>query len=237
MSPTILLVHGAFAESSSWNRVIAQLEAAGLPAIGVANPLRSVAGDAAAVSDVVRTIEGPVVLVGHSYGGVVVTNVDPDAGDIAAVVYVAAFAPAPGESAFELAAKFPGSTLGEAVEPVPLAGGETDLYITRSKFHQQFCHDAPEAEAALMAATQRPVTQEALQGPSGAHALWDGVPSYYVIAEGDRNIPAEAQRFCADRAQVRNRIEIAGASHAIAVSQPTVVADLVMEAAALPIGA
>src|SRR4051794_16321330 len=120
MPPTIVLVHGAFAESSSWDRVIDPLVAEGHRVIAAANPLRGLATDAAAVSDLVRAIEGPVVLVAHSYGGAVISNVDADAGDIVGLVYVDAFAPDAGENCFGLAAMFPGSELGEAtVHPVP----------------------------------------------------------------------------------------------------------------------
>ena len=118
MTTTIVLVHGAFAESASWNRVIDPLLGAGHRVIAAANPLRGLAADAAAVSDLVRAVDGPVVLVGHSYGGAVITNVDADAGEIVGLVYVAGFAPAHGESCFTLAGMFPGSTLGDALEPV-----------------------------------------------------------------------------------------------------------------------
>jgi pimeloyl-ACP methyl ester carboxylesterase len=167
MSPTIVLVHGAFAESASWDRVIELLHAAGHRAIAAANPLRGLAADAAAVSDLVRTIDGPVVLVGHSYGGAVTSNIDPDAGDIVGLVYVAAFAPESGESCITLAGMFPGSTLGEALRPVLRSDGATDLSIRLDRFHDQFAADVPTALAARMAATQRPVTQEALGAPSG----------------------------------------------------------------------
>src|SRR3954454_22563586 len=113
MPNTIVLLHGAFAESAIWNRVIEHLQAAGHPVIAAANPLRGLASDAAAVSDLVGTIHGPVLLVGHSYGGAVISNVDADAGDIVGLVYVAAFAPGPGESCITLAGMFPGSSLGE----------------------------------------------------------------------------------------------------------------------------
>src|SRR5690349_13362596 len=127
MRPTIVLVHGAFAESGSWDPVIDPLVAEGHRVIAAANPLRGVASDAAAVSDLVRTIEGPVVLVAHSYGGAVMTNVDADAGDIVGLVYVNAFAPEPGEHCFQLAARFPGSRLGpDTSSAVPRGDGSTD---------------------------------------------------------------------------------------------------------------
>src|ERR687896_940432 len=127
MPPTIVLVHGAFAESSSWDGVIEPLQIAGHRVIAAANPLRGLASDATAVSDLVRGVEGPVVLVGHSYGGAVISNVAADAGEITGLVYVSGFAPDAGESAFALSRRFPGSTLGDAVQPVPRSDGTTDL--------------------------------------------------------------------------------------------------------------
>jgi pimeloyl-ACP methyl ester carboxylesterase len=237
MRPTIVLVHGAFAESSSWDGVIDPLLSAGHPVIAVANPLRGVAADAAAVSDVVRTVEGPVVLVGHSYGGAVISNVTPDAGEITGLVYVASFAPEYGESANTLAARFPGSTLGEALQPVPRSDGTTDLFITRERFHEQFAADVPASQTARMAVTQRPVTLEALEEPTGERPLWKQLPSWWLIAGEDRNIPAALQRFMAERAGARRTIEIPGASHGAAVSHPDATAQLILEAAALPVAA
>jgi pimeloyl-ACP methyl ester carboxylesterase len=231
MAPTIVLVHGAFAESASWDRVIRHLQDDGLDVIAAANPLRGLAADAKSISDLVRTIDGPVLLVAHSYGGMVITNVDADAGDIAGLVYVSAFAPAPGESAFSLAARFPGSTLGDAVQAVPRSNGTTDLYIDRERFHDQFAADVPAHEAAWMAATQRPATLEALQEPSGERPLWKALPSWFLIAGEDRNIPAELQHFMAHRAGARRTVEVPTASHAAAVSHPEATARLIVEAA------
>jgi pimeloyl-ACP methyl ester carboxylesterase len=233
MPPTIVLVHGAFAESSSWDAVIDPLLDAGHPVIAAANPLRGLAADAAAVADVVRAIDGPVVLAAHSYGGAVISNVPADAGEIVGLVYACGFAPEPGESAFSLASMFPGSTLGDALRPVPRSDGTTDLYITTERFHDQFCADVPAPQAARMAATQRPVTQEALTEASGERPLWREVPSWFVIAEDDRNIPAALQHFMAERAGARRTIEIPGASHAISVSHPDATAHQILEAAAL----
>jgi pimeloyl-ACP methyl ester carboxylesterase len=235
--PTFVLVHGAFAESASWNGVAERLHAAGHPVVAAANPLRSVAGDTAAVGDLIRTIDGPIVLVGHSYGGAVVSNVASDAGDISALIYVCAFAPAPGESCFELASRFPGSTLGEAVQPIPHSDGTVDLMIARDRFHAQFCADLPAHEAGLMGATQRPVAQAALEEPSGSDSLWKHVPSYFVIGEEDRNIPAELQRSLAARAGARRTVELPGASHAAAVSRPDETAGLILDAADLRVAA
>jgi pimeloyl-ACP methyl ester carboxylesterase len=234
MSPTIVLVHGAFAESASWNRVMEPLVAEGHRVVAAANPLRSLAADAAAVSDVVRAIEGPVVLVAHSYGGAVISNVDSDAGEIAGLVYVNGFAPEPGENCFQLAGKFPGSMLGEeTARPVSRSDGTTDLYIAAQSFHDVFCQDVPALEAALMAATQRPATQEALVEPSGDHPLWKDVPSWFLIGEEDRIIPAELQHYMAQRAGSQRTVAVEGASHAIAVSHPEATVRAILEAAAL----
>jgi pimeloyl-ACP methyl ester carboxylesterase len=125
--PTIVLVHGAFAESASWNDLIRRLQDQGYTAIAAANPLRSVAGDAESVSSIFEAVEGPIVLVGHSYGGSVISSAARDNQDVKALVYVAGFAPEEGENALELSGRFPGSTLGEALWPVPLSDGSTDL--------------------------------------------------------------------------------------------------------------
>jgi pimeloyl-ACP methyl ester carboxylesterase len=232
MQPTIVLVHGAFAESASWSGVIEPLVAEGHQVVAAANPLRSLAGDAAAVSDLVRTIEGPVVLVGHSYAGSVISNVDPDAGEIAGLVFVNAFAPEPGEHCFQLAAMFPGSQLGEETSrPVPRSDGTTDLYVAWQSFHHVFCQDVPALDAAVMAATQRPATVEALTGPSGDRPLWKEVPSWFLIGEEDRIIPPELQRFMADRAGAHQTVAVEHASHAMPVSRPDATARLILEVA------
>jgi pimeloyl-ACP methyl ester carboxylesterase len=237
MTPTIVLVHGAFAESASWDAIIDPLEDAGHTVIATANPLRSVATDAEAVSDVVRSIDGPVVLIAHSYGGAVISNCAADSGEITGLVYVNGFAPDAGESAFELAGKYPGSTTGDIVRPIPRSDGTTDLAIAQELFHDNFCPDVPEAQAARMAVTQRPATQEALTEPSGEHPLWKQVPSWFLIGEEDRIIPAAVHRFMAERAGSRRTVEIPGASHAISVSRPETTADLILEAAAVPVSA
>ena len=176
-----------------------------------------------------------IVLVGHSYGGAVISNVAADAAEITGLVYVAAFAPEPGEDGTTLAGRFPGSTLGAALRPVPRSDGTTDLYIAANRFHGQFCADVPARQAARMAVTQRPVTAEALTEPSGGEPLWRELPSWFLIAVEDRNIPAVLQRFLAQRAGARRTIEIPTASHAVAVSQPAATAELILEAAALPV--
>jgi pimeloyl-ACP methyl ester carboxylesterase len=238
MSCTIVLVHGAFAESASWDRVIDPLVAEGHRVVAAANPLRGLAADAAAVSDLLRSIEGPVVLVAHSYGGAVISNVDSDAGDIVGLVYVNGFAPEPGENCFQLAAMFPGSMLGEeTARPVSRSDGTTDLYIAPDSFHDIFCQDVPAPQAALMAATQRPAAQEALVEPSGERPLWKDVPSWFLIGEEDRIIPAELQRHMAVRARSQREVVVEGASHAIAVSRPDATVHPILEAAALRVAA
>jgi pimeloyl-ACP methyl ester carboxylesterase len=231
MPPTIVLVHGAFAESASWGRVI-DLLSEEHRVVTAANPLRSLGTDAASVTDLVRTIDGPVLLVAHSYGGAVMTNVAPDAGDITGLVYINGFAPDAGENCFALAAKFPGSMVGEStVRPVPRSNGTTDLYIAPESFHEVFCADVPGPEAALLAATQRPATQEALVEPSG-DPLWKHVPSWFLIGELDHIIPAELQRFMAGRVRARRVVELPTASHAAAYSASEATVSLILEAAA-----
>jgi pimeloyl-ACP methyl ester carboxylesterase len=237
MQPTIVLVHGAFAEPASWDGVIDRLMSAGHPVIAAANPLRGLATDAAAVSDLVRTIDGPVLLVGHSYGGAVITNVDPEAGEIVGVAYVAALAPEPGEGVLDLANMFPGGTLGDAVKSVPRRDGTTDVYILADCFRSQFCADVPAAQAATMAAKQRPVTREALVEPSGEAALWQAVPSFFLFGELDRIIPVALQRYMAARARAHRVTEIPGASHAVPVAHAAATAHLISEAASLRVAA
>jgi pimeloyl-ACP methyl ester carboxylesterase len=233
MRPTVVLVHGAFADASSWDQVIEHLLDAGHPVVAVANPLRGVATDAASVSDHLRSVDGPVVLAGHSYGGAVITNVDPDAAEIVGLVYVAAFAPQPGDSCFELSAVFPGSTLGDALHAIPRSDGTTDLTIVQERFHEQFCADVSVPQAARMAAAQRPVTQEALVEPSGERPLWKELPSWFVFGEEDRNIPKAVEHYMAERARAHRTIEIPGASHAVSVAHPGTTAAVIREAAAL----
>jgi pimeloyl-ACP methyl ester carboxylesterase len=233
MPPTIVLIHGAFAESASWDRVVEELVAEGHNVVAAANPLRSLATDAATVSDLVRSIDGPVVLVAHSYGGAVMSNVDLDAGDIAALVYVNAFAPAPGEHCFQLAGMFPGSMLGEStVRPVPRGDGTTDFYVAPDSFNEVFCQDVPAPQAAVLAATQRPATQEALVEPSGESPLWMELPCWFLIGDGDRIIPPELQHYMAERADAEKTVVVEDASHAICVSRPDAVVSLIHEALA-----
>lgn len=230
--PIVVLVHGAFAESASWNGVIGRLRDRGLDAVAVGNPLRSIPSDGAYVRDVIASLGRPVILVGHSYGGMVITEAASGNPAVRSLVYVAGFAPEPGETAFLLSGKFEGSTLGDALNGYPLSGGGNELRIVDEKFHQQFCADVDPAEAALMGATQRPVTERALtEGLSVDEPAWRTVPSWFVFGSDDRNIPAALMHFMADRADARATEEVTGASHALAVSQPDAVAAMIAEAA------
>lgn len=228
-TPTVVLVHGAFAESASWNDVIKHLFENGVTSVAVANPLRSVSGDAAYLRDVLDSIEGPVVLAGHSYGGMVITEAGTHP-SVKGLVYVAAFAPEQGENAFELSGKFPGSTLGDALKVYPVSTGGNEFAIRRDVFRQQFAGDVPVQVAGLMGATQRPVTEKALTEPVAGDPAWKKLPSWFVYGDQDLNIPAELQRFQVERSAARATKEIAGASHAISVSQPVVVAETILEA-------
>jgi pimeloyl-ACP methyl ester carboxylesterase len=232
VKPTIVLVHGAFADGSSWNGVIAKLRRDGYRVVAAANPLRGPASDAASLRGVVASIDGPVVLVGHSYGGSVISTAGHDLPNARALVYVAAFLPAAGETALELTTLYPGSTLPDALNPVPFSDADgttgTDLYIQQDKFHHQFAADVPAEQAALSAATQRPIAQAALE-EKAAVAAWEQKPSWVVVTTEDLNIPAAAQRFMAERAGAHTT-EVA-ASHSVAVSHPDLVADVIEQAA------
>jgi pimeloyl-ACP methyl ester carboxylesterase len=229
--PTVVLVHGAFADASSWNGVVRVLEKDGYPVVAVANPLRSVMSDAVYVSNILASIKTPIVLVGHSYGGSVISEAAYKSNNVKALVYVAAFAPEAGETAVGLSGKFPGSTLGPTLAaPVALSGGGNDLYIQQDKFPDQFAADVPEADARLMAATQRPITEAALNEASTDPA-WKAIPSYFVYGDKDKNIPPQALAFMADRAHAKETIVVKGASHVVMVSNPKTVAKLIEDAA------
>ncbi|MGR4866127.1 alpha/beta fold hydrolase [Caulobacter sp. LARHSG274] len=229
---TIVLVHGAFAESASWNQVAALLKADGYRVIAAANPLRGVKDDAASVGRVAAAVQGPVVLVGHSYGGAVISDAGATPANVKALVFVAAFAPDAGENALELTGRFPGGSLGQALAPpVMLPDGSKDLYIDQDRFGPQFAADVAPAEAALMAATQRPVRDAALTEASGAPS-WRRLPSWFVYGTGDRNIPPAALGFMATRAGSKKTVVIEGASHVVMVSHPKAVAELIEAAAA-----
>ncbi|MBC7969656.1 MAG: alpha/beta hydrolase [Verrucomicrobia bacterium] len=229
--PTIVLVHGAFAESSSWNGVLTHLIPKGYPTVAVANPLRGVKSDADYVASILKSIEGPIVLVGHSYGGAVITNAVNDNRNVKALVYVAGFAPDAGETAAELTGRYPGSTLGPTLAPpVVLPDGGKDLYIQQNKFHAQFAADVPANDAHLMASTQRPITEAALNEASGATA-WKSIPSWFIYGDRDLNIPAAVQSFMAERANSKETIVVNGSSHVVMISHPDAVAEVIEHAA------
>jgi pimeloyl-ACP methyl ester carboxylesterase len=229
---TVVLVHGAFAESASWNSTISLLQAQGYSVIALANPLRGVQKDAAYLASLLETIQGPIVLVGHSYGGMVITSAATGNRNVKALVYVAGFAPEKGESAAQLSARYPGSTLDPALaSPVALPEGGKDLYIQPDKFWLQFAADVREDEAKVMAVTQRPCTEAALNEPSPTEAAWKTTPSWFIFGELDKNIPAAVHTFMAQRAESRETIQIKGASHVVMISHPDEVAQLIAAAA------
>jgi pimeloyl-ACP methyl ester carboxylesterase len=227
--PTVVLVHGAFADASGWNDVTDRLQGEGYTVLATANPLRGVQSDAAHLRSILDTIEGPVVLVGHSYGGFVMTNAAEGDPDVRALVYVAAFAPAEGETVEQLTGMNPGSGLADpanlVVRPHP-AGA--DGYIAPGAFRQIFAADLSGDEAAVMAASQRPADLATLRERSGSPA-WDDVPSWYVVASRDNTIPPATQRFMAERAG-SSSVELR-ASHVAMMSQPKAVARVIKAAA------
>jgi pimeloyl-ACP methyl ester carboxylesterase len=196
----------------------------------VANPLRSLTGDASYLRKVLASIDGPIVLAGHSYGGMVQSEAALGNPNVKSLVYVAAFAPEKGESALELSNKFPGSTLGDTLSTIDIGDGSKDLVIQQDKYWQQFAADVSRKDATLAAATQRPVNDTALTEKAGDPA-WHAIPSYFVVAGKDKNIPVAAQKWMAERAHARAVVEASDASHSVAVSQPEIVADLIVRAA------
>ncbi|MFF3562144.1 alpha/beta fold hydrolase [Streptomyces sp. NPDC002574] len=232
VKPTVVLVHGAFADSSSWNGVIKRLKKDGYPVVAAANPLRSVSGDAASVKNLLASIEGPVVLAAHSYGGAVISNAAAGSDKVKALVYADAFLPDKGESANDLANKAPDSVIGKVLRPVPITdpdgSKDVDLYIDQSRFRQAFGADVPAATADLMAVTQRPGTGTALNEPSGEPA-WKTIPSWALVGTNDRIIPQKLQVWMAERAHAH--IEKVRSSHAVTVSHPDAVTRVIEEAA------
>ena len=230
--PTVVLIHGAFADASGWNGVIRRLQDAGYTAYAPANPLRGVAFDADYVRSFLRTIDGPIVLVGHSYGGFVTTNAAVGVDNVRALVYVAAFAPDEGENGVQatgLGGDEVDLTQLVLVRPFPgAAEGDGDAYIKPEIFPQAFCQDLPPDEGAVMAAAQRPASLASLAAPSGPPA-WKSVPSWYVVATQDRIIPPGAERAMAARAG-STTIEI-DSSHVVFISHPDEVTQLILDAA------
>lgn len=238
--PTVVLVHGALADSSSWNSVTEQLQHDGYRVVAPANPLRSLSGDANYLAAYLKTISGPIVLVGHSYGGSVISEAAAGNSDVRALVYIAALAPAKGETAFQLVTKFPGTRITDDPKaPVPTAlnavpyteGGTTqvDLYLKPDKFRDVFLSDRVSAgEAAVLAAAQRPVTAEALSEPSGTPA-WQTTPSWYLVANDDHVIPSAAQRYMAARAHAHT--SGVNAPHDVLLTNPNAVSKVILNAA------
>lgn len=239
--PTVVLVHGAWADSAGWSGVVKRLQADGYRVTAPATPLRSLKGDAAYLSDYLKTIHGPVVLVGHSYGGAVITDAATGNPRVKALVYIAAFAPDKGESAAALSAEFPGSHLSSdpgapvptALDAVPFTQADgtsgTDLYIKPDHYRDVFLSNRLDtADSAELAATQRPIAASALGEPSGTPA-WKTIPSWYLVARDDHAIPAAAEEFMASRAHARTT-EI-NAPHAAALTDPKAVTNLVERAA------
>ncbi|MFI7293712.1 alpha/beta fold hydrolase [Streptomyces sp. NPDC050121] len=229
--PTIVLIHGAFADASSWKAVVERLQRQGHHVLAPALPLRGLAGDAAYIRSVLDSVPGPIVLVGHSYGGAVISVAAADAPRVKALVYIAAFVPDIGESALELTGKYPGSTLAQAVStqyyPLPGGGQGEELVIKKELFREQFAAGVPTTTAQVMAVGQRPITLAALQEKSTA-AAWKQIPSWYLVATEDRNIPPAAEQWMAERARAHTvRVR---APHAVAVSDPGPVTELILRA-------
>ena len=231
--PTIVLVHGAFADSSSWNGVVADLERDGYPVVAAANPLRGIASDAAYVAALVKSTKGRVILVGHSYGGAVISETGASADNVAGLVFVSAFAPDVGETLNELGAKFPGTALGPALVSSALPDGGTDLYVRRDQFAKVFAPDVPPAAANLAAAEQRPVNAAAFDEKPTA-AAWKTLPSWHIYGSQDQAISPAALAFMADRAHARATVVVPGGSHVTLISHPHEVAALIETAAAAP---
>ncbi|SCL30197.1 Pimeloyl-ACP methyl ester carboxylesterase [Micromonospora rhizosphaerae] len=233
--PTVVLVHGGFADATnSWDKVVKRLQDQGYPVMAPANPLRGLATDSAYLASVLDSIEGPIVLVGHSYGGAVITNAAANDPDVKALVYIAAFVPDNGETLGELISKYPGSEIQAALNHVPYPNPDgstgTDLYIKADRFRDVFAADLPKSTTTVMSATQRPFSAQSFADPTQA-AAWHTIPSWGLVATADKAIPAELERFEYERAGAREVVEVSGASHSVMASQPGVVTELIVEAA------
>jgi len=221
--PTVVFVHGAFADSSGWTGVVRRLRERGYPMLAVANPLRGLPPDSAYLASVLASVAGPIVLVGHSYGGFVMTNVAAGNPNVKALVYVAAFAPDEGESIASIGARFPGGLLGPDTldlhfYPLPDGTFSADAYIKQAAFRQVFCADLSPATAAAMAVTQRPVDAHALEQQLSSAPAWKTIPSWYLVASEDKAISPAAERFMAQRAGAYT-VEV-HASHVPMISRP-----------------
>ncbi|MGW4243808.1 alpha/beta fold hydrolase [Nocardia sp. NPDC004722] len=232
-APTVVLVHGAFADASGFAGVIRELTSSGHSVIAPPNPLRGLANDAGTVRSVVAAIEGPVVLVGHSYGGAVIGQAAAGLSSVTALVYLAAFSLEVGESCLDVQQPFAPSLLAETTRPTPYdapgAAGGPDLYIDRQRFRETFCADVPVDLAQVMGATQRPLAAAALAEQATA-AGWQQIPSWYQVARHDRAINPEAQRFMAKR--MGSTLDEIDGSHTVFISQPVRVAEFIDSAIA-----
>jgi len=231
---TAVLVHGAFADASSWTGVTERLQARGVEVIAPANPLRGITVDSAYIAGVLGQIPGPVLAVGHSYGGAVISNAATNAENVVGLVYVAAFAPDEGERLIDAESTSKDSVLNAALVPLNYPtgpGAETgvEFVIDPAHFHDAFAADLPAGQTAVMAATQRPVAELAFSEPSGPPA-WKKVPSWSVVATGDRAAGADVIRSMAERAGAAIT-EVEG-SHVIMISQPQIVTDVILTAIA-----
>jgi pimeloyl-ACP methyl ester carboxylesterase len=231
-TPTVVLVHGGFADASFWVPVIQELQASDLPVLAPANPLRGLEHDAEYVASVVRQIDGPVLLVGHSYGGAVISVAGAAAPNVVGLVYVAAFALDEGESFAEIFERFGPTPLIDAVRPsnYPVADGGTavELTIASELYQSAFAADLPSDVTEVLAVSQRPFA--AIFDDRAQAAAWKTLPSWAIVATADNAIPPDAERSMAARAGAQT-IEV-DASHSIALSQPKAVADLIRIAAA-----
>ncbi|MEV0809444.1 alpha/beta hydrolase [Micromonospora sp. NPDC050200] len=230
--PTVVLVHGGFADATaSWSGVVARLQERDYPVIAPATPLRSLPSDAAYIASLLRSINGPVILVGHSYGGAVITNAAANAPNVRALVYIAAFVPDTGEALGQLITTYPGSEIQAALNPVPYPNPDgttgTDLYLQADKLRQVFAADLPASTTKIMAATQRPFSAACFTDLTQA-AAWHTIPSWGLIATDDKAIPPALQRYEYQRADAQT-VEVA-ASHVAMVSHPDVVTQLIVDA-------
>jgi pimeloyl-ACP methyl ester carboxylesterase len=231
-APTVVLVHGAFADSTSWAGVIQRLQANGIQVVAAANPLRGISADSAYVASFIEQISGPVVAVGHSYGGAVITNAARMASNVVGLVYVAAFAPDEGESLGPVTGSSRDSILNAALLSLHYPTGQgaetaVEFAMDPTKVHDTFAADLPAEQAAVVAATQRPVAALAFSEPSGQPA-WKTLPSWAVVATADKAAGTDVVRSMATRAGA-TITEVDG-SHVIMVSQPQVVTDVIMTA-------
>ena len=232
--PTVVLVHGAFADASGWNDVIERLQAEGVEATAPANPLRGISIESAYISSLLGQIADPVIAVGHSYGGAVITNAATDADNVVGLVYVAAFAPDEGETLGGIESDSKDSVLNSALMQLQYPTGEgketaVEFAIDPDKFHEAFAADLPAEQTAVMAATQRPVAELAFSEPTGEPA-WKKLPSWAVVPTGDRAAGSDVVRSMAERAGAE--INEAEGSHVIMMSQPQAVADAILTAVA-----